>query len=143
MSEPQIIGKPAVLVVDDNREWVENIEFSLGDQYRIVAAPDLASAAGMVERHGPAVLLLDWEIAKREVERARRGLTRGEHPLPVILVTGLERPEVEGIADRIGGCIAIVERLDRLEELEREIAKVTSCAAAGEDRSGQASAQEH
>jgi len=129
MSEPTIIGKPAVLVVDDNRQWVETLDFSLGDQYRIVAAPSLAAADPLAKRHAPQVVLLDWEIAQREVEHARRGLANElGQGLPVILMTGLDRPEVEEVADRVGGCVAVVERLETLEELKREIAKVISCA---------------
>src|ERR1041385_2422351 len=129
MNKPTIIGKPAILVADDNPEWIENLEFSLGDQYRIVVATDLAAAAKLAQEHGPEVMLLDWKIAQREVERARAGITLdGEKPIPVILMTGFERPIVDNVAHIIGGCIAVVERLDTLEELEREIARVISCA---------------
>src|SRR5689334_15485463 len=75
---PTIIGRPAILVVDDNRDWIEQLEFSLGDKYRIAAAPDLTTAAQMAPRHGPEVMLLDWEIAKREVKQARAGITTDE-----------------------------------------------------------------
>lgn len=126
---PTIIGRPAILVVDDNSEWIERLEFSLGDQYRIAAASDLVSAALMAPRHGPEVVLIDWEIARREVEQAKAGITKdGEKAIPAILVTGFERPEVNNLAELIGGCVAVVERLDTLEELQREIAKVISCA---------------
>src|SRR5882672_5889951 len=119
MSEPIIIGKPAVLVVDDSPDWIENLEFSLGDQYRIVVATDLVTAAEAAQHHGPEVMLLDWQIARREVERARAGIRMdGERMLPVILMTGFERPTVDNIAKVIGGCIAVVERLDTLEELQ-------------------------
>lgn len=126
---PTIIGRPAILVVDDNRDWIEQLEFSLGDQYRIAATSDLTTAAQMAPRHGPEVMLLDWEIAKREVERARVGIIDEEgNQVPAILITGFERPEVKDLANRIGGCVAVVERLDSLEELQREIAKVIKCA---------------
>ncbi len=129
MQEPTIIGKPAVLVVDDNAEWIERLEFSLGDEYRIVSSPNLADGAELAKRHGPEVLLLDWEIAMRDPERAHHGLASElKSPLPVILVTGKDRPEVENIADQVGGCVAVVERLDTLEELKLEISKVISCA---------------
>jgi CheY-like chemotaxis protein len=124
-----IIGRPAILVVDDNPDWVERLEFSLGDQYRIAAAPDLVTAALMAPRHGPEVVLIDWEIAKREVEQAKGGITSdGEKAVPAILITGFERPEVNDLAEVIGGCVAVVERMDTLEELQQEIAKVVSCA---------------
>lgn len=126
---PTIIGRPAILVVDNNSEWVERLEFSLGDQYRIAVASDLVTAALMAPRHGPEVVLVDWEIAKREVDQARAGLTvDGKTQVPAILITGFERPEVNYVAEAIGGCVAIVERLDTLEELQREIEKVVSCA---------------
>jgi CheY-like chemotaxis protein len=126
---PTIIGRPAILVVDDNRDWIEQLEFSLGDKYRITAAPDLTSAAQMAPRHGPEVMLLDWEIAKREVEQARVGITtEAGTQVPAILITGFERPEVQHLAEHIGGCVAVVERMDTLEELQREIAKVIACA---------------
>jgi CheY-like chemotaxis protein len=129
MQEPTIIGKPAVLVVDENEEWVECLDFSLGDQYRIVSAPDLAVGAELARRHGPEVMLLDWQVAKRDPERARSGLASElKSPLPVILITGIDRPEIERLADRIGGCVAVVERMDTLEELQAEIAKVIACA---------------
>jgi CheY-like chemotaxis protein len=129
MQEPTIIGKPAVLVVDDNGEWVERLDFSLGDQYRVVSASDLADATELAKRHGPEVLLLDWEIAQRDPERARMGVASElKSPLPVILITGIDRPEVERLADHIGGCVAVVERMDTLEELQAEIAKVIACA---------------
>lgn len=126
---PTILGRPAILVVDDNRDWIEQLEFSLGDKYRIAAAPDLTTAAQMAPRHGPEVMLLDWEIAKREVAQARAGITTDEGAqVPAILITGFERPEVQHLAEHIGGCVAVVERLDTLEELQREIAKVIECA---------------
>jgi CheY-like chemotaxis protein len=130
---PTIIGRPAILVVDDNTDWVERLEFSLGDKYRITAAPDLITAALMAPRHGPEVVLIDWEIAQREVEQAKAGITAdGEKPIPAILITGFERPEVNSLAELIGGCVAVVERMDTLEELHREIAKVVSCAEGDE-----------
>lgn len=126
---PTILGRPAILVVDDNPEWVERLEFSLGDQYRIAVARDLVTAALMAPRHGPEVVLLDWEIAKREVEQAKSGITAdGETPVPAILITGFESVEVNTLADLIGGCVSVVERMDTLEQLQREIAKVVSCA---------------
>ncbi len=126
---PTILGRPAILVVDDNPEWVEQLEFSLGDQYRIAVARDLVTAALMAPRHGPEVVVVDWEIAKREVEQAKSGITTdGETPVPTILITGFDRPEVKNLAEVIGGCVSVVERLDTLEELQREIAKVISCA---------------
>jgi CheY-like chemotaxis protein len=129
MNEPIIIGKPVILVVDRNPEWIEAVDFNLGDQFMIVRAHDLADAFRMSEKYAPAVILLDWQIAKHDPERARVGVSNGSQGLvPVILVTGFERPEVENIADLIGGCIAIVERLDTLSEVKREIAKVVSCA---------------
>jgi hypothetical protein len=95
----------------------------------IVKAPDLTDAVQMSKKYAPVVILLDWQIAKGDLERARLGVSNESRELiPVILVTGLERPEVENIADLIGGCIAIVERVDTLKELKREIAKVVSCA---------------
>ena len=137
MPEPTIIGKPAVLVVDDNAEWIERLDFSLGDKYRIVSSPDLATAVEVAKRHAPAVLVLDWQIAQRDPERARQGLASElKSPLPVILVTGLDRPEVENIADRVGGCVAILERMDTLEELKTEIAEVISCAHSTEGNDG-------
>ncbi|HZS08793.1 MAG TPA: response regulator [Blastocatellia bacterium] len=132
MKGPTIIGKPAILVVDDNREWVERLEFSLGDQYRVVTTTDLKAADRIVKEQGPGVMLLDWEIARRDPQRARSGFTAADgNALPVILTTGFERPEVRNIAELIGGCIAIVERMDTLEELRREIAKVFACSAGG------------
>lgn len=126
---PTIIGRPAILVVDDNLEWIERLEFSLGDKYRIAAASDLITAALMAPRHGPEVVLIDWEIARREVEQAKSEITvDGETQIPAILITGFERPEVSNLAELIGGCVAVVERMDTLEELQREIAKVVSCA---------------
>lgn len=126
---PTIIGRPAILVVDDNRDWIEQLEFSLGDKYRIAATSDLTTAAQMAPRHAPEVMLLDWEIAKREVERARAGLVTDEGTqVPAILITGFERPEVQHLAKHIGGCVAVVERMDTLEELQREIANVIACA---------------
>jgi AmiR/NasT family two-component response regulator len=87
------------------------------------------AGAEIAQRHWPKVILLDWEIAKRNPERARIGIRdANEIELPVILITGFERPEVSNIAESIGGCIAVVERLDTLEQLKREIAAVVSCA---------------
>jgi len=126
---PTIIGRPAILVVDNDPDWVERLEFSLGDKYQIAAAPDLITAALMAPRHGPEVMLVDWEIAKREVEQAKAGITAdGEKQVPAILITGFERPEVNNLAEQIGGCVAVVERMDTLEELQREIANVIDCA---------------
>jgi CheY-like chemotaxis protein len=129
MNKPTIIGRPAIFLVDDNSEWIERLEFSLGDQYRITKAETLTAAAEMAPRHAPEVVLIDWEIAKREVEQAKAGITAdGQKQIPAILITGFERPEVSNLADLIGGCVAIVERMDTLEELQREIEKVVSCA---------------
>jgi hypothetical protein len=41
MNEPTIIGKPVILVVDQNPEWVEVVDFNLGDQFMIVKGSDL------------------------------------------------------------------------------------------------------
>ena len=129
MEDPVIIGKPAILVVDDNAKWIEGLEFSFGDRYRLVVTGDLGAADDLAQRHAPEVVLLDWEIGRRDLGRARRGIvTDLGRQLPVILVTGHERPEVSDVAEQIGGCVAVIERLETLQELEREIAKVVSCA---------------
>jgi DNA-binding response OmpR family regulator len=128
MTSPTIIGKPVILVVDKNPEWMESIDFNLGDEYMVISADDLTMADRMFHQYQPEVMLLDWQIAKNDLERARVGISRAQGLLPVILVTGLERPEVENIADLIGGCIAIVERGDTINEVKREIAQVVSCA---------------
>jgi CheY-like chemotaxis protein len=132
MSKPTIIGKPVILIVDDNPEWIESVDFNLGDKYMVIAASDLADSIRMCEQYAPEVMLLDWTLARMDPERARAGLmTRSDTLLPVILVTGVDRPEVENIADVIGGCVAVFERLGTLEDLEREIDQVVSCAAKG------------
>ncbi len=76
MSGPTIIGKPTIIVVDDSSDWIEQLEFSLGDKYLIIATSDLETAAEIARRHWPEVMLLDWQIARRDPERARIGIAR-------------------------------------------------------------------
>lgn len=129
MNGPTIIGKPSILVVDSNQEWLEHLEFNFGDKYLLVATPDLHHANEIAQRHWPKVMLLNERIAHQSPDEARIGIQKdGGIQLPVILVTGYEKPELKDVAHRIGGCVAIFDRMGPIEELKQEISEVVECA---------------
>jgi DNA-binding NtrC family response regulator len=128
MTGPSIIGKPSILVVDNNQEWLEHLEFNFGDKYLLVATPDLYQANEIAQRHWPEVMLLDEGTAYRSPEAARIGIKKdGGIQLPVILITGYEKPELKDVAHKIGGCIAIFDRMGPIEELKQDISEVIQC----------------
>jgi CheY-like chemotaxis protein len=129
MNGPSIIGKPSILVVDINQEWLEHLEFNFGDEYLLVATQDLNKANEIAQRHWPDVMLLHEGIAYDSPDAARIGIQKdGGIQLPVILITGYEKPELEDVAHKIGGCIAIFDRMGPIDELKQDISEVVQCS---------------
>jgi type IV pilus assembly protein PilB len=90
-----------VLVIDDDASVRELLETVLGEDHRVLQAPDGLSGIAMYDQHRPEIVLVDIklpdvdgiEVARRIRELDRHGATA------VLAVTGIQDPatEVEGL----------------------------------------------
>jgi len=97
------MARKTVLVVDDERDLVDILEFNLlREQYRVLTASDGESALAMAEREVPDLILLDLMlpgIGGLEVCRRLRANPRTTH-IPIVMLTakGEETDAVIGLA---------------------------------------------
>ncbi len=95
----------SVVVIDDNRDALQLLErYVAGTRYRLVASHDPSQALSLVEKHAPAVVVLDVMMAGLDGWQLLRQLRT--HPVctrcPIIICTVLaqrEVAEVLGAAD--------------------------------------------
>jgi DNA-binding response OmpR family regulator len=93
-----------VLVVDDDPEIIETVQFALENAgYEVVIARDGNQGLALAERENPDLMILDMMMPKRSgflvLEKLRR--VRDE-PLPVIMITGNEGSRHKAYAELLG-----------------------------------------
>ncbi|MBF0612034.1 MAG: EAL domain-containing protein [Magnetococcales bacterium] len=89
--------KPAILVVDDSPNNVRLLSRILGNGYRVLFATNGPDALAIVQSQRPDLVLLDLKMPGMDGFAVCRALQ--DHPatadIPIVLVTGVQDPEVE------------------------------------------------
>jgi len=93
--------KPAhLLVVEDEEDMLEGLEFALTDEgYRVSVARDGAEALGQLRRDSPDLVLLDLMLPERSGFDVLKTLRHEGHRMPVVILTARlqEADKVRGL----------------------------------------------
>ena len=84
------LSDPKILVVEDEPNQVELIEFNLNSQgYEVVVARDGEEALNLAEEENPDLILLDWMLPKVSGIEVCRQLRRSKmtREIPIIILT--------------------------------------------------------
>ena len=115
-----------VLVIDDNTDWLEMLKrYSAGSRFRLVGSREGHNARAMVEKHQPALILLDVMMPNTDGWAILNDLRQDPAAanIPIIISTVLP---LEGLALSLGanGFLQKPITQDRfLSELERHTAQ--------------------
>jgi len=107
-----------LLVIDDHPLMVEAISLALGTDgdFEIVAvATSGADIVPLVRRTMPDLVLLDLRMPAVDGIGALRALRHAGLDTKVIVLSGLEEPEVVDRALRAGACAFILKRIDPID----------------------------
>ena len=85
MNDPS--EKPALLIVDDERNFAESLQLAIDDQYAVSIAGSLASARSELGRSNPVAVLLDLRLPDGDGLDLLRELSRGVDPPVVVVMT--------------------------------------------------------
>ena len=114
-----------VIVVEDNRDILDLIQYILEDEgYEVISSAD-GSVLGNIEQHNPALIVLDNSLTNEKGSNLCRTLksTASTAKYPVILVSAMN--EIEDIAKE---CLAVAflpkpfDIKDLVEVVKRNIA---------------------
>jgi CheY-like chemotaxis protein len=79
---------PQVLLVDDEREWVEIIQRCLeSPHYAIRSTSDVDDAINLLQSNRHSLVLLDWEIPKEGGLRVLKSIQKSQLDTPVIILS--------------------------------------------------------
>ena len=84
------LANPKILVVEDEPNQVELIEFNLNSEgYEVVVARDGEEALNLTEEEKPDLILLDWMLPKVSGIEVRRQLRRSKmtREIPIVMLT--------------------------------------------------------
>ena len=84
------LANPKILVVEDEPNQVELIEFNLNSQgYEVVVARDGEEALNLAEEENPDLILLDWMLPKVSGIEVCRQLRRSKmtREIPIVMLT--------------------------------------------------------
>lgn len=113
-----------VLVVDDNREWLEILMDALrGEGHVVRAAASGTQALSILERFAPDVIVTDLQMPLMDGEQLVAKLQAGRAALPVIVVTAT--PGKAGSP----GLESVFEVLQKPVSLDRLLWAVAAAAA--------------
>ena len=85
----KIIGKPTVLIVEDNLDNMLTVKAIIGDKYKIVEAGDGEQAINMTKKYIPHLILMDISLPGKDGVQAFkeiRQITELQH-IPIIALT--------------------------------------------------------
>ncbi len=77
--------KPLLLIVDDERNFVESLQLALEDEFSVTIALDLQSARREISKSAPAAVLLDLRLPDGDGMELFRELTGGISPVVVVM----------------------------------------------------------
>jgi CheY-like chemotaxis protein len=124
-----------ILLVDDNRVVLRAFETRLkADGFEVTSTPDAGSVANLAQKTRPELIILDMHFQRSEgmewngfavIQWLRRFPEL--NTIPVIVVTGVEQPEIEEEA-LAAGAVACFRKPVRYEDLRGAILQALSPA---------------
>ena len=96
------LSDPKILVVEDEPNQVELIEFNLNSQgYEVVVARDGEEALNLAEEENPDLILLDWMLPKvsgiEVCRQLRRSKMTREIPIVILTARSEESDKIRGL----------------------------------------------
>ena len=96
------LANPKILVVEDEPNQVELIEFNLNSQgYEVVVARDGEEALNLAEEENPDLILLDWMLPKvsgiEVCRQLRRSKMTREIPIVILTARSEESDKIRGL----------------------------------------------
>ena len=102
-NEPPSTAQKRILLVDDDAEIVEAIQYALGKNYEVLVARDGNEGLALSERENPDLVILDMMMPKRSGFLVLEKL-RSSHSVPVrvIMITANEGSRHKSYAEMLG-----------------------------------------
>ena len=102
-NEPASAAQKRILLVDDDAEIVEAIQYALGKSYQVLVARDGNEGLALSERENPDLVILDMMMPKRSGFLVLEKL-RSSHSVPVrvIMITANEGSRHKAYAEMLG-----------------------------------------
>ena len=117
-------GEPQVLVADDEPALLELFQLVLAPDYQVLAATDGETAWALIQKHRPAVILLDVHLPRRSGVAIAAAI-RAAPDLAwatVLLMTGLSERAAQDAAQAAGADGYLLKPV-RVQELVAAIEK--------------------
>ena len=119
------IDKPALLIVDDERNTREGLERALSDRYQVWLAEDAAKATAILETHPINVMLTDLRMPGDDGMKLLRRAMSLPHPPVVIIMTAYG--SIEGAVEAMqAGAYHYITKPVNLDELELVLQRALS-----------------
>ena len=102
-NQPPSAAQKRILLVDDDAEIVEAIQYALGKSYEVLVARDGNEGLALSERENPDLVILDMMMPNRGGFRVLEKL-RSSHSVPVrvIMITANEGSRHKAYAEMLG-----------------------------------------
>jgi two-component system, cell cycle response regulator DivK len=84
--------QPKILIVDDERQFVEMLSLRLAAHgYEVIAAHDGAQGIALADAHQPDLILMDWFMPDMDGPQAARAIRAREAlaAIPIIFLTAM------------------------------------------------------
>jgi len=116
--------RPRVLLVEDDESIQQFVEMALSDEgYQVACAGDGADALAAIERHHPALILLDLRMPGMDGWCFAHAYRQAPGPkAPVVLLTAARDPAGQALALRADGFLAKPFELAELLDLVGRLA---------------------
>lgn len=125
--------KPTVLIIDDERNFLESLSFTLADDFHILTASGGRKGLSLLNKNPVSAMILDLDMPDMTGVEVLQKIRQKNKSLPVLILTGrsshewakrcadmtvqgyIEKPvDIEGLIDKIKNVIGI-ERIEPLK----------------------------
>lgn len=98
------MGKPHILICDDELGVRESLRIVLGKEYELTFAEDGEEALRRIEERTPDLVILDVKMPKMDGLEALKRIKVAKRFVCVLMITGYESRDVADQASRLGAC---------------------------------------
>ncbi len=122
---PTKAGLPRILLLDDDKDWLDEASEGLSEEYTVVTTDDLNVAETALRRHGFDAFVLDHQMPRMSGIDFVGALVNHDSPValpPMVLVTGHDVADLPVAAMRLGFSDFLTKPLetpDLLDSLSR------------------------
>lgn len=117
--------KSVVLAIDDDRRYLENIQFALEKSFHVFTASSYAEAEEVLNQQKVSVIMLDYYLGRENGHDILDRLRKGLHKHPIVIVSGVVdlQMTVGFLKRRVFGFLEKPVSLPELESLLHEAAQ--------------------